>query len=188
MTMTCAYRSPSLGRTALLIIAALVTTTATIPLAAQQRAPASVPATAGASANAAAPARPPRPAETVTGTGPNGAKMRCKDGSYQPVSAPDSACEAKGGVLVRFPLRRVPERAPRPPLISAPAVTAAAPDSGAARAATERGPKGAVAAPRPPDGATLMCGDGSFIVADSSPARCAGKGGVSVIYPERRRP
>lgn len=195
MPMTFSDRSSASGRAACRLAIALFATSASIPLSAQQRIPASAPANAevSASARATAPTPPPRPTEIVTGTGPNGAKMRCRDGSYEPVAAPENACDAKGGVLVRFPLRRVPQPAPRLPRISAPAVAAAAPagaerTADALRATAASGGKGEVAAPGPPADATLLCGDGSFIVADTARVRCAGKGGVSVIYPQRRRP
>lgn len=182
MRMTRSHRSVPGELPLLLLALATLAMSASVPLAAQQGA--ATPTTANASA--AAPAPPPPPTETVTGTGPNGAKMRCRDGSYHPATASDDACDAKGGVLVRFPLRRVPQRAPQLPRLAAPAANA--PQTGAIRSAPEDAAKREVEAPRPPAGATLLCGDGSFIVADTARVRCAGKGGVSLIYPQRRRP
>jgi hypothetical protein len=122
----------------------------------------------------------------VTGTGPNGAKLRCRDGSYPAANAADNACDAKGGVLVRFPLRRVPERAGPMPRAAAPAVPAPPADptpEPALRATAPRAPAQTV-----PANATLLCVDGTFIVSDTASVRCAGKGGVSVIFPATRRP
>lgn len=157
------------------------------PLSAQQSATA--PAS-GNAANAVAPARPPRPAEVVTGTGPNGAKMRCRDGSYPTPEAPDTACDAKGGILVRFPLRRVPARAPTLGTVKAPVLEAPKDPSAEAalRAPIRRASDPVAPAPAPPPDATLMCADGTFIVADTVRARCAAKGGVSLIFPPKRRP
>ena len=162
---------------------------ASSPLSAQQAAPATTPS-AGSTANAVAPARPPKPVEVVTGTGPNGAKMRCRDGSYPAASAPDTACESKGGILVRFPLQRVPARAPTLGRVKAPVVASPQDPStdAALRAPVRRASDPVVPAPLPPPDATLMCVDGSFIVADTARVRCAGKGGVQLVFPVKRRP
>lgn len=163
---------------------------ATALLGAQQPvAPASAQASAQSSAvvpSGGPPPRPPKPAEVVTGTGPNGAKMRCRDGSYPAPSAADNACETKGGILVRFALRRVPERARPMPRVAAPIVppppSQTEPDA-SLRAAAPRTAASAI-----PANATFICVDGSVIVADTASVRCAGKGGVSVIFPQKRRP
>jgi hypothetical protein len=127
--------------------------------------------------------RPPRPLESVVGTGPNGAKMRCKDGSYPAVNAPDTACDTKGGILVRFPLRRTPA--------NGPALRAAGPvpppkDSVTAPALMlEPVPDRSrviVPAERPPANATMQCSDGTYVVRDTSSVRCAGKGGVAIRF------
>lgn len=135
----------------------------------------------------AVPAAPGRPAEVLVGTGPNGATLRCRDGSYPAALAPESACAEKGGVLVRFPLRRTPQNGPRvgrttphpipPDSAPAPALRAdPVPDRSNV----------IVPAALPPANATLQCGDGTFIVSDTSSVRCAQRGGVAVIFPRRR--
>jgi hypothetical protein len=147
---------------------------------------------ADASARAAAPARPPI-VERTEGSGPNGATMRCKDGSYPPTGALDSACDGKGGILVRFPLRRFPEASKTPRVIAAPTPPRAAADT-ATSAALLREPamvnraKEFLPAARTPDNATMQCTDGTFIVADTSSTRCATRGGVLVRFaPNPRR-
>jgi len=127
--------------------------------------------------------RPPRPLESVVGTGPNGAKMRCKDGSYPAVNAPDAACDTKGGILVRFPLRRTPARGPE--LRSAGPV-APPKDSGSTPALkvepTPDRSRVVVPAELPPANATMQCGDGTYVVRDTSSVRCTGKGGVAIRF------
>ena len=135
----------------------------------------------------------------AVGVGPNGATLRCRDGFYPPAGARDSACQDRGGVLVRFPLRRTPSRATE-------AQAAAARDAAARRStrtataparADSSAPAGfepyAVrraradsinrAANTPPVGATLLCTDGTWIVRDTTQSRCATHGGVRVILP-----
>jgi hypothetical protein len=148
-----------------------------------------------ARAQGAAPPPATAPAAGATGFGPNGATLRCRDGSYPAAGAPDSACEGKGGVLVRFPTR--PAR---------PAAAAAAP----VPAGTEvrESPREAVPAPgfvsfaeiqrrveedkarrgRPPEGATLLCEDGSYVMRDTASVRCQAKGGVRARFELPPRP
>ncbi|HRN53405.1 MAG TPA: hypothetical protein PK788_07905, partial [Gemmatimonadaceae bacterium] len=69
------------------------------------------------------------------GSGPNGATLRCKDGSYPTAGAPDSACDGKGGVLVRFPARQRPQptasaTAPRRPAVASSAARDTTPPEG----------------------------------------------------------
>ena len=149
---------------------------AVVPLAAQDSVP-----------------RPPKPVETVTGTGPNGATMRCKDGTYLTTDAPATACDSNGGILVRFPLKRVPQTAPRLERVPAPTVPTGASSKDSTQAASlvvpfENRAGVTVPAQRPPAGATLQCGDGTFVVRDTSSTRCVGKGGVRIVYPPPRRP
>lgn len=149
---------------------------------AQQRETA-VPASSAGSARQA-------PTPILTGSGPNGATLRCRDGSYPAPMAPTSACDGKGGVLVRFPVKATPQQA----------ATAAPP---AARSAARSNPLPAPpesfvpwraraaqvnaqnAAQRPPAGATLRCNDGTWIVSDTTQARCANAGGVQMRLPHR---
>jgi hypothetical protein len=119
----------------------------------------------------------------LRGTGPNGATLRCRDGSYPAPMAPDSACEGKGGVLLRFRLRGTPPPLPARavPVAPAPAQVSAPPDV--------RPPSRAsvfVPPPPAPAGATLMCKDGTYIVADTSSVRCASNGGVKLRFRSRR--
>jgi len=149
---------------------------------------AQTPTSGGADARtAAAPPRPAKPAETVTGTGPDGATMRCRDGSYPAPNAPDAACEAKGGVLVRFPVRRVPVTAPRTARRPVPttAEPAPAPAPNAVAAPFESRAKVVVPATPAPANATFLCGDGTYVVADTSRARCATRGGVHLAFPRK---
>lgn len=128
------------------------------------------------------------PADT-RGAGPNGATLRCRDGSYPAPKAPDSACDGKGGVLVRFPLIPVPARrtdaAPARSLRTLPpGATLATPPAAptAESRAAERVP-----AAVPPANATLLCRDGTYIVSDTTAARCAAHGGVRGRFPVRPR-
>lgn len=130
---------------------------------------------------------------TGRGAGPNGATMRCKDGSYPEAGAADSACDGKGGVLVRFPVRRAPQpaaamRAPSPP----PARRAVTDTTTPAGFVPWRDRRARVAAEsarqRMPDGATLRCQDGEWIVRDTTSARCATHGGVQLRIAPRMRP
>jgi len=123
------------------------------------------------------------------GSGPNGATMRCKDGSHPAAHAPATACDARGGVLVRYPLVVVPAPVPAgeterviPVPAGArpreggrdrgPAVTARA-----GAATEETAPRRAA---RPPADATLLCGDGTYVRADTASARCGAHGGVKL--------
>ena len=121
---------------------------------------------------------------SVRGSGPDGATLRCRDGSYPAPMAPESACDGKGGVRARYPLLKTPAApgAPAPRSRPAPAPAEAAPT-------VEPTPSRAnviVPAVRPPEDATLMCTDGTFIRADTSAARCAANGGVKLRFPPRR--
>lgn len=136
------------------------------------------------------------PDSGLVGHGPNGATLRCRDGSYPSPGAADAACDGKGGVLVRFPLVR------RPSAVTAPAGTAAPardprltardtilPDGVSTHEAMRRQVEAANAlGGRPPAGATLLCVNGTYIVADTAAARCAQAGGVRLRFEPARRP
>lgn len=134
-------------------------------------------------------ASPTRPADSarvtpsnLRGLGPEGATLRCRDGSYPPPFAPEAACDQKGGVLVKFRVRGTP--APLP----APASPPAAPASVTLPPAPERPPSRAnvfIPPPERPAGATLLCRDGTYVVADTSALRCASRGGVQLRFPQR---
>jgi hypothetical protein len=151
---------------------------------AQQRGEAAVPVGTGSTRQA--------PAPVLTGSGPNGATLRCRDGSYPAPMATDDACASKGGVLARFPLRPTPQPAAAPTRPTRSSLRAA-PDS-ARRAPDDFVPwrerRAAAAAEearrRPPAGATLRCGDGSWVVGDTTSARCATKGGVTLRIAQPR--
>lgn len=133
----------------------------------------------------AAAARPPL-AERLEGTGPNGAAMRCRDGSFHPADAAPTACDARGGVLVRFPLKRTPI-APPPAARKPASVPESEPLPGAAlQAPTTSRANVLVPAERPPAGATIQCRDGTFVVSDTASARCNGRGGVRFVFPVSR--
>lgn len=126
--------------------------------------------------------KPTRPEPTLTGSGPNGATIRCRDGSHPAPNAAASACDDKGGVGLRYPMRAVPN-----PVVTAPAAAAAATPPAAVRAPepplrpwSERAAevREAERAAMPPRDATLHCNDGTFIARDTSAARCATHGGV----------
>lgn len=136
----------------------------------------------------------------VVGVGPNGATLRCRDGFYPSPGAPDSACQDRGGVLVRFPLRRTPSRAAEARASAArdaQARSARSTTASAASRADSTVPPGfepyAVrraradsinrAATTPPAGATLLCMNGTWIVRDTTQSRCASHGGVRVMMP-----
>jgi hypothetical protein len=165
-----------------------LTTFASASVAAQ--APTSKPGAAAARA-----AESPRSpiVERTEGSGPNGATMRCKDGSYPPNGAPDSACDGKGGILVRFPLRRFPQASTAPKLVAAPSAPRAPVDTATANALLREPPmvnraKEFRPAERPPANAALQCNDGSYVVSDTTSARCATRGGVMTRFAPVRRP
>lgn len=58
----------------------------------------------------------------VQGTGPGGATLRCRDGSHPAPNAPDAACQDRGGVLLRYPVRRRPAPVTEREFLAAPAV------------------------------------------------------------------
>lgn len=132
------------------------------------------------------------PATRTVGAGPNGATLRCRDGSYPEANAPESACEAKGGVAVRFPVRRT---APTPSLVQAAPVTPPT-----IRAANDSVviPEGFVSYEQrraartsptpPPANATLLCANGTYIVADTVAARCQAYGGLLLRLEATRKP
>lgn len=122
----------------------------------------------------------------LVGMGPNGATLRCRDGSYPPAFAPDAACVDKGGVLIRFRVRGSPAPPRAPAAVKAPPLTEAAPAITAPEPKSQANVR--IPAPQMPRGTTLVCRDGTFIVGDTTSARCASHGGVKVrILPERRR-
>ncbi len=169
----------------------ILTTFASSGVAAQTATAAPKPT--DAAARAATPPVPPI-VERTEGSGPNGATMRCKDGSYPPNGAADSACDGKGGILVRFPLRRFPQASSVPRIVAAPAAPRPPSDTATANALLREPPmvnraREFLPAERPPADATLQCNDGSYVVRDTTSARCATRGGVMLRFPSQlRRP
>ncbi len=150
----------------------------------------------------AVPVGAPAPASptAVRGNGPNGATLRCRDGSYPAPGAPDAACADKGGVLVRFPTRNVPTPPARqvPPQVRAaqggaqPAASAVRADSAPAGFSPWRDRESKAAeearAQRAPEGATLRCVDGTWIVRDTASTRCSAHGGLQLRVNPRPGP
>jgi hypothetical protein len=179
MTTLSSLTRPVLAGAAALLLAIA-------PAGAQQRPETAVPV-------GDAPAAGPNRNTTLRGTGPNGATLRCRDGSYPAPLAPESACDGKGGVLLRFPVRATPQavQAPARPTVQAQA-RVVAPDTARPAGFTPwRERRAAVAAEnaaqRPPEGATLRCGDGSWVLRDTTSARCAARGGVALRLPAEIR-
>ncbi len=122
----------------------------------------------------------------LAGMGPGGATLRCRDGSYPVAFAPETACDGKGGVLIRFRVRGTPPppaapvaaplQSPVPVDIAAPADPPLPPSRANVRIEAEPMPRGT----------TLICGDGTYVVADTSALRCASRGGVKVRFATRR--
>ena len=135
------------------------------------------------------PARPDssyRAPASVRGAGPNGATLRCRDGSHPAPLAPETACDGKGGVAVRYPriaTPAAPTRATAPAASTPPAAAVQAEPE--APAPTPSRANVRIDAERPPADATLHCNDGTFIRADTSAARCASHGGLRARIPRR---
>lgn len=149
--------------------------------------PALLPAQASGTSSATPVAAPP----PMTGAGPNGATLRCRDGSYPPTGAAETACDARGGVLVRFPMRRVPTPRPVTERVVPTSPAAAAVRDTAAPAGfvpwSLRQAQGREAQRNagPPPNATLLCNDGSYIAADTAAVRCADRGGLKLRIAQR---
>lgn len=163
------------------------------PMAAQVAPASGAPADARATSNAAV----LTPAGT-RGAGPNGATLRCRDGSHPAPGAADTACADKGGVAVRYPLVPIPGAPPGEQRAAARRASSDAAQRKAAEARVRAEPPAPPAAerraatvvpvePRPAD-ATLLCHDGTVIRADTTAVRCAAHGGVKGRFSARPRP
>lgn len=143
---------------------------------------------------------PVQPAGGAVGQGPNGATLRCQDGFLPAPNAPDSACAERGGVAARYPIKRTPSRAaaaaaalrevdsrPRAPNTQVMPDTTRPPgfESFAMRRARADSANRAVGTK--PVGATLLCNDGTWVLRDTSSARCASRGGVRAVVPRDPR-
>jgi len=132
----------------------------------------------------AAPTTGTRAPAALRGAGPNGATLKCRDGSHPAANAPASACDGKGGVLLRYPVIRIPSA-----VASAPAVVRA-PDA-PRPAAPSRQPSLQATPPRtvptgaPPADATMICRDGTMVRRDTTTAACQGRGGIALRFRPR---
>ena len=174
---------PNRGRSIGLLLGGALVLTAGHPLRAQEQ--------------VRAPEASYRAPAVTRGAGPNGATMRCKDGTHPPATAPASACDARGGVLVRYPSLTAPA-APasggEETVIPVPRGARGAEGAMAARdgrggGATAAGRDAGRDAPRrvtrPPADATLLCTDGTYVRADTTSARCGAHGGVRLRFQRR---
>lgn len=159
------------SRFVLRCLAALVVA---VPVAAQEAAM-TAPSTSDSSYRAPA---------ALRGAGPNGATLKCRDGSHPAANAPASACDGKGGVLLRYPMLRIPARPSAPAMVKAPA--APRPTAPARPTTLRAEPPTTVPTGEPPADATQICRDGTMIRVDTTAAACAARGGVAHRF--RRRP
>ncbi|MFZ9899148.1 MAG: hypothetical protein ACO3F5_06890 [Gemmatimonadaceae bacterium] len=123
----------------------------------------------------------------LRGAGPNGATLKCRDGSHPAANAPMSACDGRGGVLLRYPMLRTPASANASANASA-VVRAPAPPRpvGAPRQPTVRGAlTPTVPLGPPPVDATMACRDGTMIRRDTTTAACASHGGIALRFRPR---
>ncbi len=127
------------------------------------------------------------PAPTMVGSGPNGATIRCGDGSHPAPNAAATACDGKGGVALRYPMRAQPTPVAQPAQaapVRGGAQRATAPEAPAAQPWSEQtaAARAANRAAMPTRETTLQCNDGSFIARDTSSARCTSHGGVKARF------
>ena len=145
------------------------------------------PVTAQQAALAASPSRDSsyRAPAALRGAGPNGAPLKCRDGSHPAANAPASACDGKGGVLLRYPMLRIPARPSAPTTVKAPEAPR---PTVPARPTTLRATTPAtVPTGEPPADATQICRDGTMIRVDTTAAACAARGGVALRLRRRSR-
>lgn len=145
------------------------------------------PVTAQEAALAASPSRDSsyRAPAALRGAGPNGATLKCRDGSHPAANAPASACDGKGGVLLRYPTLRVPGRPTTPATVKAPEPPR--PATPARPTAVRTAPAATVPTGEPPADATQICRDGTMIRVDTTTAACAARGGVAIKLRRRSR-
>jgi hypothetical protein len=159
------------------------------------------PATAQVAPASGAPADVRAPSDLVVlapagtrGAGPNGATLRCRDGSHPAPGAADAACADKGGVAARYPLIPIPGAPPAEQRAAARRAASEAAQKKATAAEVRAapptvGPRNATVVPvepRPAD-ATLLCNDGTVIRADTTATRCATHGGLKGRFTPRPR-
>ncbi|MBM3884480.1 MAG: hypothetical protein FJ361_01380 [Gemmatimonadetes bacterium] len=119
------------------------------------------------------------------GAGPNGATLKCRDGSHPAANAPASACDGKGGVLLRYPMLRIPARPTTPATVKAPEPPR--PATPARPTAVRAAPAATIPTGEPPADATQICRDGTMIRVDTTTAACAAHGGVALKLRRRSR-
>ena len=158
--------------TRLFLLAAL---TVAVPLPAQD---AALAAPRSADSSSRAPA-------ALRGAGPNGATLKCRDGSHPTANAPASACDGKGGVLLRYPMLRIPARPSAPATVKAP--EAPRPTAPTRPTTLRADPPTTVPTGEPPADATQICRDGTMIRVDTTAAACAARGGVALRLRRRSR-
>ncbi|MDQ8155596.1 MAG: hypothetical protein P3B98_13160 [Gemmatimonadota bacterium] len=138
-----------------------------------------------------APPAPTRPAVDLKK--PDGATIKCKDGSWAPKGADASACDAHRGLAYRLPEITTPPAAkprpdagqarPTPP--NAPEVVGGARDaSGSARSSADIAERPAAAPP--PSNAVMLCRDGTYLSGERVASRCDSHGGLTGFLPARR--
>lgn len=114
------------------------------------------------------PASPPPPASVapVPVAPPENAVALCNDETFVLAPATVAACDARGGLKVAMPPRRVPP--PAPGTVPAPMLMQVTPDA------------------TPPAGATMRCKDGTWLTGVPADNRCVERGGVATILPPAR--
>lgn len=148
------------------------------------------------------PAAPAAPTPIVDKTRPDGALIRCNDGTWAPKGATVAACETHGGLAYRLPEIIAPPAPLARPDASTPKFTPRPAPSGAL-SSEERAQRNADAAAAqaksikttrvmaptaPPADATLACKDGTYLSGQAEAARCDAHGGLAVFLPAARRP
>jgi len=122
---------------------------------------------------AAAPPPPPVTAPAPV-TPPENAVALCSDDTFVLAPATVAACDARGGLKVAMPPRRVPPPAPdtapgtAPGMAPVPMLMQVAPEA------------------TPPAGATMRCKDGTWLTGSPAGNRCVERGGVATILPPER--
>lgn len=119
------------------------------------------------------------------GAGPNGATLKCRDGSHPAANAPASACDGKGGVLLRYPMLRIPARPTTPATVKAPEPPR--PTAPSRPTAVRAAPAATIPTGAPPADATQICRDGTMVRVDTTATACAARGGVALKLRRRSR-
>ncbi|MFM8566549.1 MAG: hypothetical protein ACKOCV_02520, partial [Gemmatimonadota bacterium] len=122
---------------------------------------------------------------TRRGAGPNGATLKCRDGSHPAANAPASACDGKGGVLLRYPMLRIPARPTTPATVKAPEPPR--PATPARPTAVRAAPAATIPTGEPPADAPQNCRDDTLLrLATPAPAGAARGGDARKLRPRSR--